>query len=337
MRTRIRVLVMVLPLLLMALAGSAWTAEWVVYSMYDSGEGSLRQCMEEAGNGDTVTFSPMIFPPADPGYIVVVSPLPSIACGNVTIEASNAGVVLNGSATPGGTAGLIVASDSNSIRGVEIINFPAGGVILAAGADHNTLEGNRISGSGGQGLHIYGANNIIENNLIGIAADGTSPMGNTGNGIYVSGVAGNHIGPGNTIAYNGYSGIEIAGSSASANTITQNSIYENTLAGISLSGGGNDGIAAPLITECTETSIGGTAPPFCTIEVFSDAGDEGGVYEGITTSDGTGAFVFNKPGGWTGQYITATATDASGNTSAFSPAASVATEPATWGRIKAGW
>jgi parallel beta-helix repeat protein len=320
---------------IMAAAGAVWTAECVVYMMTDSGEGSLRQCLLDAGNGDTITFSPMVFPPASPGTIAVLSALPSLLSGNIAVDASNAGVVLNGSGAPSATVGFVAASDSNSIRGVQILHFPSGGIVLAAGADHNTLEGNLISDNGGQGgLQIYGANNIVEGNLIGTDITGAVAMGNDGHGIYVCGIADNRIGPANTIAYNGECGIEIEGPSATGNTITQNRITDNTLAGISLSYGGNGELAVPVITECTETSIAGTAPPYCTIEVFSDAADEGKVYEGMTTSEGAGAFALSKPGGFAGEYITATATDTAGNTSEFSAAASVATQPTTWGKIK---
>jgi parallel beta-helix repeat protein len=302
--------------------------------MSDFGEGTLRQCLLDAVNGDIITFDPAVFVPANPGSLVVLSALPSLVSGNIVIDASSAGVVLDGSSAPGGTAGFVVASDSNSISGIQILNFPGGGIVLAVGADSNTVEGNLISGSGGHGLQIYGAKNIIEGNLIGTDAAGTAPMGNAGSGIYVSGAAENRIGPGNTIAYNGHYGIRVEGSTAAGNTITQNSISANTLAGISLFDGGNAELARPVITECTETSITGTAPPDCTIEVFSDAGDEGKVYEGTTVSDGEGAFHFDMPGGFTGEYITATATDTTGNTSEFSAPAGVATEPTTWGKLK---
>lgn len=334
---RISILTLTVFSLVAGIAITALADEHVVYSTADDGLGSLRQCMGSAANGDTITFDPATFPPSAPGTVVVLSAFPDLVSGNVTMDASSAGVVLNGSAASPGAAGFIVDSDSNSIRGVEIINFPGGGIVVAAGADSNTVEGNLISGTGGHGLQIHGENNVVESNLIGTDVTGTAPMGNAGSGIYILGVADNYIGPGNTISYNGHSGIAIAGALASGNTVTQNSFTGNTLAGITLSGGGNGGIAAPVITECTETSIEGTAPPSCIIEVFSDAGDEGRVYEGMTTSDGTGAFVFNEPGGWADEYITATARDATGNTSEFSPAASVGTEPTTWGRVKAEW
>ena len=124
-------------------------------------------------------------------------------------------------------------------------------------------------------------------------------------------------------------------SSPAGNTISQNSITANTSDGIRLEDGGNGALSAPIITVCTDTMISGTAPSDCIIEVFSDADAEGKIYEGATISNGTGVFTFTKPAGFTGPDITTTATDSAGNTSPFSAAASVATEPTTWSRIKA--
>ena len=292
--------------------------------------------MLDAGHGDSITFNVMVFSPASPGTIRVLSALPDLIYTSFTIDASSAGVVLDGRSAPPSAAGLVVRSDSSSVIGLQILWFPGGGIVLEAGADHNTVQGNLISGNNGTaGIEVLGAGNSVLDNLIGTDITGTSPMGNDGDGIRVSGAASNTIGPGNTIAYNGGHGIAVEGAAAIANTITQNSITHNTLSGIDLSSEGNGELAAPVITECTGTSIAGSASPFSTIEVFSDAADEGGTYEGTTTSDGAGDFVFNKPGGWSAEFITATTTDAAGNTSELSQAASVSTEPTTWGGIKA--
>lgn len=78
-----------------------------------------------------------------------------------------------------------------------------------------------------------------------------------------------------------------------------------------------------MITTASTTRAAGAASPNCVIEIFSDAKDEGAVYEGTTTADAAGNWAFTKPGGLTGPNVTATATDAAGNTSEFSAPRSV--------------
>ena len=66
----------------------------------------------------------------------------------------------------------------------------------------------------------------------------------------------------------------------------------------------------------------GTACPNCTVDVYSDDEDEGRVYEGSTTADDAGDWTFD--GSPEGPNVTATATDAAGNTSEFSAPVEVA-------------
>jgi hypothetical protein len=141
-------------------------------------------------------------------------------------------------------------------------------------------------------------------------------------------IGGPAAGEANLIAYNGGHGVEIDGSyGAARNTITRNRIYSNAGRGIALLSGGNAGLAAPVITAASATQVSGTACANCTIEVFSDAADEGAVYEGTTTANAAGNWTLTKPGGLTGPYVTATATDGQGNTSEFSAPVSVGPTP----------
>jgi len=77
-------------------------------------------------------------------------------------------------------------------------------------------------------------------------------------------------------------------------------------------------LPAPIILAVTETGVSGVACPVCTVEIFSDEEDEGRVYEGTTIADAAGHFTLDKASPLTGPYLTATATDAEGNTSEFS-------------------
>ena len=57
---------------------------------------TLRQALQLAQAGDTITFDPAVFPPATPASIFPQGGLPDIWQGNLTIDASNAGVILDG-------------------------------------------------------------------------------------------------------------------------------------------------------------------------------------------------------------------------------------------------
>ena len=552
-----------------------------VTSTLDTGPGSLSACMAQLGAGDVITFDTAIFLPGNPQTITLNSPLPTIVTDNVAIDGSNAGVILDGSGTPGGTSGLVIDGVSNVvIKGLQILNFPNNGIELRNGASDNTIGGtngspggpcsgdcNLISGNGLNGVFIYGSGTMsntvagnyvgtdingavalgntwagvtifsgaqwniiggdtpgernlisgngddgitidnpgtmsntvagnyvgtdatgsyaipnqaegislwdssshtsIRNNLasgngssgigltngssyntvignyIGTNVSGTAAISNTKNGvliaegaqynviggdtagernlisgngnhgvgIYDSGtmsntVSGNYIGtdaagtaalgnhagveicestdntiggttagernviagsdksgvhlcddaarnqvlgnyigtdatgtaglgnaegvgidtgaqqntigPDNLIAYNVFDGVRVDGSTCLRNTITHNSIYSHTGKGIELIDGGNLELFPPILTDVTTDTVTGIAVPNSTVEVFSDNEDEGQVFEGDTTADGSSNFSFNQPGGFTLPNVTATATDGDGNTSEFS-------------------
>jgi hypothetical protein len=127
------------------------------------------------------------------------------------------------------------------------------------------------------------------------------------------------------------------------NRITQNAIHDNGGLGIRLSCcggplpndagdfdlGANTWLNTPVITGFAAAgggnyTISGTAPANATIELFSAATDPSGSGEaqaflGSTVATGGGTFALSLPLGPGGLTLTATATDAAGNTSEFSP------------------
>ena len=555
-------------------------AVWTVTTPLDSGPGTLRAALLAARAGDTITFDPAIFPPSRPVTISLASALPPLTQGRVTIDASDAGVIIDGSRLSGEVHGLLIRSDGNTVRGLQIVGLPrnaieiiegrgntiggdrhvgAGplgqgnllsgnsgglglhgnettantivgnligtdvsgqvarpnmiGIQVQDGAHHNRVGGatpglrNVISGNWSRGIQLVGegvAGNVVAGNLIGtdltgtravpnyfgviaesgasgniiggagpgeanvisgnrpygvvlsdpgtahdeiignlIGTDisgtravpnhggisicgtagynrvgGTAPgernviSGNEGSGISLNGedlvgnlilgnligtdvggqrplangtgvsldgatrhniiggstaaeanvisgnitgislrnagientfILGNRIGTdrsgavaignadtgiwledyaqrtivqGNTVACSGGAGVAII--VGERNTLRRNAIYANGGPGIDLRQGGNGMLAAPTLECVTPWPIIGTACPGCTVEIFSDAEDEGRLYEGTTLADATGHFAFARPGRLTGPYLTATATDAAGNTSEFS-------------------
>src|SRR6185369_6037100 len=141
-------------------------------------------------------------------------------------------------------------------------------------------------------------------------------------------------------------GVSILDDATDFHTMTRNSIFNNLDFGIDLgpvtgisrndSGDGDVGpqevLNWPVFTAATPTQVTGTAcgdsivPKPCTIEIFiaaQNASGKGGGYDqgktfvGSGTTNSSGAFAVAISGVTAGQYLTATATDASGNTSEF--------------------
>lgn len=168
----------------------------------------------------------------------------------------------------------------------------------------NANEGNIISNNAEEGIHIIGGNgNTVYNNLIGVAANGTTAMGNRSGGVFIQGVGGGTNGSNtivgglgalqpNTIAYstgtavnpdlgNGF-GIGVAHNDQGINNrFIGNKIFCNAGLGIDLNfagsfggagvnGLGNGGKTAPAITGVTTTSTSGTGTAGETIHVYSN-------------------------------------------------------------------
>jgi hypothetical protein len=244
-------------------------------------------------------------------------------------------------AVPNQDGVCIDGSSGNLIGNVVYVRrvFPLGWTRLA--------EGNLISGNRGDGVRIMGgaAHNQVLGNLIGTQADGVSRLGNGGNGVHVTGAASNNqIGSlgstglslfpvppgGNTIAYNGGDGVFVE--SGTGNSILSNSIYASGGKGIHLGVplmGNNLQPAPDVFGALSSTSFQGPnaiywdlagfrANTTYTVQFF-----DGKVLLGTitVTTDASGftglqTFVSGLPLA-TGDWITATATDPSGNTSEF--------------------
>ncbi len=314
---------------------------FIVDSSAESGSSTLRQALLDAQPYDTITFDPAVFPPDAPVTISVTSGLPQISQGYLTIDAGDAGVILDGSLLPpdSWTPGLEIVSDGNTIRGLQVINFTGTGLVVAQGQD-NTIGGDRRIGAGptgqgnlsssndfGIGLWDFASHNIVTGNLVGTDVSGTQALGNLSSGIWITeGGTENVIGPDNIIAYNDRCGVEVWDSESFGNTLSQNSIHDNDGVGICLEAGGNTSLNAPFILDFDLSSgfVTGRTCANCTVEIFSDSFDEGAVYEGQAAADSSGVFTFNKGAAFINTDITSTATDADGNTSGFSRPAGLA-------------
>ena len=275
---------------------------------------------------------------------------------DATIEAQyqsglrlGADVTLRGLIVNGFGYGIWIDYAGVTIEGCYIGTDPTGyvakpnshdGILVAQGAVGAVIQDNLISGNRNGGIRMWGdptTGHVIRRNLIGCDVDGAAGVPNGNYGLKVhSGAHDNTIGPGNVIAFNGTYGVWVTEYLTRGNRITRNSIHSNGFWGIRLTAGGNDELARPTAFLASRTEVVGTACADCVIQIFSDAWNQGELFEGAVIADPSGDWVFSKPGGLRGLYVTATASDADGNTSEFSepirlppPATATATRTAT--------
>ncbi len=244
----------------------------------------------------------------------------------------------------------------NSSRGVRIEfgdGNTVGGTSLAA---RNLLSGNGRGVQLVGNSIDRPENNQVVGNLIGTDATGTRNLGNSFVGVEIQSAANNTVGGttdrlANTIAFNGGAGVLVTGSLSSNNRILRNSIFSNTGLGIDLGadgstandeGAGDSDTGAnnlqnfPVITLARNINgsmnigvrLDSTPSQTFRFEFFSNpaATDEGkSFYTALsaTDTDGDGVIAFTFNPGLTkavavGKEMTATATDANGNTSEIS-------------------
>jgi hypothetical protein len=236
---------------------------------------------------------------------------------NIISGNGSEGVVVGGTG-PNLFLGNYVGTDAS---GTAALGNQWSGIALDA-TQYSVIQGNLIGGNEETGISISNGSDFthLRANRIGVAADGVSPLPNGSDGVSISAASNTVGGPypqdGNVIAFNGGDGVQIW--TYPGNTIRRNSIYGNAGAGILLPNGGNDSLAAPAVIGVGAGSVSGTACPGCVVEIFSDEEDEGRVCEGHTVADGEGDWEW--VGSVHGPYVTATATDGAGSTSAFSAA-----------------
>lgn len=128
-------------------------------------------------------------------------------------------------------------------RGMVVLSWPI-------------IEKNVISGNRRSGLWIA-LPSTIQNNIIGLAADGTTPLGNGASGIYIAPNGGGGI-ANNKIAFNHDFGVAVDKAAKNV-SIERNSIHANWQLGIDF---GLDGPTPALMPEITsarwDASIGST-------------------------------------------------------------------------------
>jgi titin len=255
---------------------------------------------------------------------------------NNTIQGNNIGTDFTGTqALANGRNGITLIASSTTV----------GGTTAAAA---NIIAANGGSGVVISGVEGYGRFSLIEGNFIGTDASATLNLGNAADGVTINQNASNNTiggtasGAGNVIAFNGHDGVLV--DSGTGNAILSDLIFANGNLGIELINSANHNQVAPLLTgafpDGPDTVIQGvlqsTPNTTFTVQLFADpSADASGSAEGqqllgtvtvTTDAFGFAAFTVTVPDTVAaGQVITATATDASNNTSEFSAPMTVMT------------
>jgi parallel beta-helix repeat protein len=252
----------------------------------------------------------------------------------IRVEGSNiTGALIQGNVI-GGNVYHGIRVQGNGITGTRILNNSLGtdasgtaangntfsGISVKDGPSNTLIQGNVIAANDHYGVTIWegATSTVVISNSIGTDASGSPKLGNKLHGIIIRGRAqGNIIGPGNVIAYNGWDGVCVTGTKTLSNKITRNSITANDGLGIDNVNGGNGELRPPIITLVTSTTIGGQAQPGAIIELFTDPFFEGQQFITSTKADMSGTFTATLTTPLTAPLVTATSTDAAGNTSQF--------------------
>jgi Domain of unknown function (DUF4214) len=252
----------------------------------------------------------------------------------------------------------------NTNNGIEIDSSSGNSIGLAFAGSSNVIGGN-----GNFGIYLDGAtSNAILSNSIGVSAFGSDVgNGNGGIGLIGTSTGDNSVGGtaplgGNRIAFNGPSGgirLFNSGGSNINNRFSSNSIYANQGAGIQF---GNPGVVSndvgdadggpnnlqnfPVLTAATSdknsTTIAGSlnsnANGSFRIEFFSNPSPSTpqvflGSEQVHTDSNGNAQVFLASTTVASSGTITATATDAAGNTSQFAVPIVVMQSPVTGGNV----
>ena len=185
----------------------------VVNTTKDDEAGSLNSILCEVQSGDTIKFDTIVFPADNPATIYVKNQL-ALTEDNITLDASNAGVILDGSKAQGNLVCIGVQSNNCVIKGLIIQNFPGWGIGITGTG--NIIGGDPLKGSAknGEGNVINncsitlfsikgGDSNIIKGNIIGLDTSGTKRAVDSNIwSIALGGGAANNLIIGNTIAGN---------------------------------------------------------------------------------------------------------------------------------------
>ena len=268
------------------------------------------------------------------------------------IEGEGVPVVAPAAALPGITGPLVIDA-TTQVGGTVRLSGAALGVVdglVASGTDRVTVRGLAVTGFGRWGLRFDGGTgHRVERSAIGFLPKGGAPTPNVGGGILVENGARDVTIGGRTAAAENriYGGVLIQGAATRGVRVLRNEMEVapvrlgagTTRVPLDLADSGptcapwtqvagdapNRNMPAPRLFAIEPGTVSGRTRPGATVVVYraAEVGTERGRYwarrvlpVGVATADGKGAFSVGLDAPLAvGAFVTATATDADGNTS----------------------
>lgn len=265
------------------------------------------------------------------------------APGEANVISANRGSAIEISHTPDTTRnqviGNIIGADASGTAGGAAYGSGDAGIRVEDGVRANSIVSNVIVNSAKGGIRItnVGLNGpttgtVISGNWIGVTRDGVA-LPNKQVGLSLDG-SDTVVGPDNRIERNLGPGVTVSELDAHGNTVTRNRITGNSGLAIDIAPigssnlddlgdgdtGPNDLLNSPVLTSVTGSAIRGRACAGCRVEVFTTGSTTTGHgpldrLHAVLTADGSGTFDGVNDSIPLGAWVTATATDATGNTS----------------------
>jgi CSLREA domain-containing protein len=288
----------------------------------------------QIGVGGPQTISPVAALPSITDPVIIDGTTQPGFVGSPLIE-------LNGTGAGAVTAGLDITGGGSLVRGLTINRFSGPGIRVASlggntiagnfigtnaagtaaqpnighgifidSSSNNNIGGltaaerNLISGNGGMGVRIDGANatgNRLGGNLIGTDLNGTAALGNSNSGVAIFNansniVGGTAAGARNVISGNGGNGVLINGATANANII-QGNFIGTQVDGTSALSNFFDGVG--ISNGASNNTIGGTTAGAGNRIAFNNG-------DGVLVTSGTGNRILSNSihtNGTTAQHL----------------------------------
>jgi hypothetical protein len=241
-----------------------------------------------------------------------------------------------------------LVKQSNGRNGVYVHGGLSTNVVIGSLPPYTLLPNQYISGNSESGVKIDSSPGVIigPKTFIGVASDGTTPLGNAWDGVVIYDVSSTFV-HSQVISNNGsagiYAGVTVKGSSTgveirpyAVSSVMAMEIRDNTGPPIDLNDDGhtendpgdadsgpNTLLNYPVITGFDATHVWGTACNNCNIYLYQALGNPGfdgggGIFLDWTSATGT-SWNTLIPSGWKVSDLTWVAVDAAGNTSEMLP------------------